>query len=89
MRYGLSAMTRPALPPWVVDNRTSVAREAEPYRTMTAAARAQALAAACRAAARQLAARPDRQRLREYRDPLPESSLIALRRLRAAARRIR
>ncbi len=80
-------MTRAALPPWVLDNRTAVAREAAPYRGLTPAQRTQALAAACRAAARQLAARPDRQRLREYRDPLPESSAAVLRRLRAAARR--
>lgn len=78
-------MTREVLPPWVVDNRTAVAREAAPYRALTPAERAQALAAACRAAARQLAARPDRQRLVEYRDPLPRSSVIILRRLRARA----
>lgn len=82
-------MKQAALPPWAVDNRTAVAREAAPYRGLTPAQRAQALAAACRAAARQLAERPDRQRLREYRDPLPQSSVAALRRLRAAARRAR
>jgi len=80
-------MKRTAIPPWAVDNRTSVAREAAPYRGLTQEKRAQALAAACRAAARQLAERPDRQRLVEYRDPLPQSSIVALRRLRAMARR--
>jgi hypothetical protein len=80
-------MKQTALPPWAVDNRTAVAREAAPYRGLTPAQRAQALAAACRAAARQLAERPDRQRLLEYRDPLPQSSVAVLRRLRAAARR--
>ncbi len=82
-------MTRIALPPWVVDNRTAVAREAEPYRGQTREQRSRALAAACRAAAKQLAARADRQRLREYRDPLPQSSVVALRRLREAAQRAR
>ena len=80
-------MSRMTLPPWVVDNRTAVAREAAPYRGLTPTQRAHALAAACRAAARQLAGRPDRQRLLEYRDPLPQSSVVVLRRLRAAARR--
>ena len=80
-------MARTALPGWVVDNRTAVAREAEPYRNITQAQRAKALAAACRAAARQLAMRADRQRLLDYRDPLPESSVVVLSRLRAAARR--
>ena len=80
-------MARSALPAWVVDNRTAVAREAAPYRGLTPAQRAQAVASACRAAARQLATRPDRQRLIEYRDPLPSSSAALLRRLRAAAAR--
>lgn len=80
-------MTRTAIPRWAVDNRTAVQREAAPYRGLTPEQRAQAVAAACRAAARQLAERPDRQRLVEYRDPLPESSVAALRRLRMAARR--
>lgn len=75
------------LPPWVTDNRTAVAREAEPYRAMTAEERWRATAAACRAAARQLAHRPDRERLLAWRDPLPDSSIELLRRLRARARR--
>ena len=83
----LASMPRTALPAWAVNNRLSVAREAAPYRDFSPAQRAQALAAACRAATQQAAARPDAQRLREYRDPLPESSRIALRRLRAAARK--
>lgn len=75
------------LPGWVVDNRTAVAREAVAYRDMTPEQHWQATAAACRAAARQLAHRSDRERLLAYRDPLPESSVAVLRRLRAAARR--
>ncbi len=74
------------LPRWVVDNRTAVAREAEPYRALTAEERLRATAAACRAAARQLAQRRDRRRLLDYRDPLPEDSARLLGRLRAAAR---
>lgn len=75
------------LPPWVVDNRTAVKREAAPYLALTAAERWRATAAACRSAARQLAQRPDRARLLEYRDPLPASSVAVLRHLRATARR--
>jgi hypothetical protein len=73
------------LPKWVVSNRTSVQREAKPYRGMSAEEHWRATAAACRSAARQLARRPDRGRILEYRDPLPESSIQILRRLRRAA----
>jgi hypothetical protein len=76
----------PKLPPWVIDNRTAVAREAAPYRGLSAEARWRATAAACRAAARQLAQRADRERLLAFRDPLPESSVRILQRLRAAAK---
>jgi hypothetical protein len=41
---------------------------------------------ACRSAMRALAIRPDRDRLAEYRDPVPQSTLDALQRLRRAAR---
>jgi len=74
------------LPNWVVDNATAVAREAEPYRDMTPEQHFRATAAACRAAARQLAQRPDRRRLLDYRDPLPDDSIRLLRRMRAAYR---
>ncbi len=79
----------PKLPPWVVDNRTAVAREAAPYRDLSVEEHWRATAAACRAAARQLAARPDRSRLLAYRDPLPASSVALLARLRDAARTAR
>jgi len=75
------------LPRWVVDNRTAVAREAEAFRGLTPEEHARATAAACRAAARQLAQRADRERLLAYRDPLPAGSVAVLGRLRAAARR--
>lgn len=79
-------MVRKPLPGWVTGNRESVTREAAPYRKMTPAQRSRALAAACRAAARQLAARPDAQRMLDYRDPLPRDSELILERLRAIAR---
>jgi hypothetical protein len=78
-------MTR--LPKWVVSNRVSVEREAAPYRGMSAEDRWRATAAACRSAARQLAGRPDRERILDYRDPLPVSTIRILRRLRRAASR--
>jgi hypothetical protein len=77
------------LPKWVVDNRTSVARETARYRDMTDDDRWRATAAACRAAARQLATRPDRDRILDYRDPLPPESTALLARLRAAYRAAR
>jgi hypothetical protein len=75
------------LPKWMVDDRTSIEREAAPWRGRSPEEHARATAAACRAAARQLALRPDRERLLAYRDPLPQSTRVALRRLREAARR--
>ena len=77
-----------ALPKWVVDNQTAIEREAAPWRGRTPAEHIRATAAACRAAARQLAQRTDRQRLLAFRDPLPESTIVALARLRANARRL-
>jgi len=79
-------MGRAELPGWAIDNRASVAREAAPYRGLTPAERSRALAAACRAAARQLAARPDARRMLDYRDPLPRDSQVILERLRKIAR---
>jgi hypothetical protein len=70
------------LPPWVVDNRTAVEREVARYRDLTREERIRAVATACRAAARQLAHRADRRRVLDYRDPLPVSTVEALRRLR-------
>ncbi len=70
------------LPKWVVDNRTAVERESAPYRGWTAEQHWRATAAACRSAARQLASRPDRDRIAAFRDPLPASTVAILRRLR-------
>jgi hypothetical protein len=59
--------------------------EAAFYRGLSAADRARLLAAACRAGARMLRSRPDAQRIAEFVDPLPESSIRALAHLRAIA----
>ncbi|MBI5498675.1 MAG: hypothetical protein HY907_00405 [Deltaproteobacteria bacterium] len=77
------------LPGWVVSNEESVEREAQPYRSMTPEERGHVLAAACRAAARLLAVRDDREQVLAYEDPLPVSSQRALERLRATATRRR
>jgi hypothetical protein len=63
--------------------------EIELYGGLTIEERARLLAAACRAGARMLRSRPDAERVAEFLDPLPESSVRALARLRreAAARR--
>jgi hypothetical protein len=81
----LEAM-RARLPSWVVDNRTSVEREAAPYREMTATQRLEILDSLCRDAMALLASRPDRQRVLEFRDRLPPSAVEALARLRAEYR---
>ncbi|MDI7266415.1 MAG: hypothetical protein QME96_00275 [Myxococcota bacterium] len=77
------------LPAWVVDDRESVREEAAPYRLMTPEQRGALMAAACKAAARLLGVREDRRRVLAFRDPMPQSTLLALDRLRreAAARR--
>ena len=72
--------------PWVVGDHESVVAEAEPYVGMAPEQRAVALAAACRAAMRLLGIRADRQRVLSHTDPLPESSIRALERLRREAR---
>ena len=74
------------LPGWVIDNKTSVDEEAAPYRNMKPSQRADLMAAACRAAMRLLDVREDRERVLRHVDPLPESSVRALARLRRQAR---
>jgi hypothetical protein len=70
------------VPAWVVDNATAVAREAADYRGLSPVERLRLTAIACRGAARQLASRPDRLRILAHRDPLPNSTVVALERLR-------
>lgn len=69
-----------------VPEALSAEREAAHYRALSTAERAELLAAACRAGARLLASRPDAERAAAYADPLPESTLRALERLRAEYR---
>ena len=71
-----------ALPGWT---RTSVEDEVADYRNMSPDQRAEALVDACRSAAMLLDSKPEleRQKIIDYVDPLPESTLKALRRLRA------
>lgn len=72
------------LPGWVVDNATSVADEAAPYVSMTAAQRWEATKRCCQAASAMLRFHRDPEVALMYRDPLPESSVAALARLRRA-----
>lgn len=74
------------LPGWVIDDADSVRQEAAPYLAMTPAQRLRDLKAVCRAGARLLRARSDAELALAYRDPLPESTLAALSRLRKQAR---
>jgi hypothetical protein len=73
-----------ALPKWVTDNATSIREEAAPYIALSPEERAALLAAACRAGARLLRARPDAAGILERTDPLPASSEQALARLRSS-----
>jgi hypothetical protein len=74
------------LPKWVVDNQSSLRDEAAPYVGLSPEERVRMLAAACRAGAKLLRARPDAARLLERVDSLPESSERALERLRVLKR---
>lgn len=76
-------MTDVSLPGWVVDNRTSVLREAAPYREMTPEQRLKLMSTLCDEAMKQLNAREDRDAVLRFREPLPQSSVEALARLRA------
>ena len=77
------------LPKWVTSNAESVREEAAPYVHLTPAERGALMAAACRAAARLLKARPDAERVLDLVDPLPKSTEAALARLRALHRKSR
>ncbi|MBL8949817.1 MAG: hypothetical protein JNK82_03510 [Myxococcaceae bacterium] len=70
------------LPKWAKDNRTAVLEEAAPYVGMSDEQRLEVLRSVLRAGARQLAMHSERERLMEFRDPLPKSSIEALARLR-------
>lgn len=77
---------RPELPGWVTSDDESVRREVAEYRELTPADRARVLAVACRTAAKLLAARADAAEVLAFGDPLPESTLAALARLRGSSR---
>jgi hypothetical protein len=74
------------LPGWATSNDDSVRREVAEYRDMSPGDRAQGLMATCRTAAALLAARSDAADVLAFRDPVPESTLRALARLRTSAR---
>jgi hypothetical protein len=79
-------MKRAALPPWVIDDASSVREECAPYVNMSPAERMRILAALLKDAERILASREDAARARAWVDPLPASTLRALERLRSQAR---
>jgi len=83
---GIGQDTSMALPKWVTDNASSVREEAAEYVAMTPAERGVLLAAACRAGVKLLRARSDMAKVLEWVDPLPESTELALARLRALHR---
>lgn len=72
--------------PTEIPDSLSAEQEATFYRSLSFAQRAELLAAACRAAAALLRAHPHPERAASYVDPLPESTIQALARLRAEAR---
>ena len=74
------------LPGWVVDHRTSVLQKVEPYRHKTPEERARDLWDVCEAAAQLLVLNRNRKKVLAMQDPLPESTVRALARLRAKAR---
>jgi hypothetical protein len=76
-------------PEWAVDNADAVRREAARYRGMTAEEKLELVASACRTAMVLLEASPNRERALAYSDPLPASSVAALRRLMKARREAR
>ena len=67
-----------ALPGWVVDNESSLAREAEPYVDLTPEERAACLVQVCRTAMSIARSRPDSAKVLAFRDRLPASTEQAL-----------
>jgi hypothetical protein len=70
------------LPGWIVDNATSVREEVAPYVDLRIEERWRATQRCCRAAAAMLRFNRNPERALAYRDPLPESTLRELARLR-------
>ena len=69
-----------------MSNHESVERKAAPYRDMTPAQRLEIVAAVCRTAGYLLELNPQRERVLQLVELLPESSKRALARLRAELR---
>jgi hypothetical protein len=80
-------MPKPLPPGFVVDPVADVEREAARYVDMAPVQRGALVAAACRAAAAMLAARPDAAAALAHRDALPASTEAHLQRLRERSRR--
>jgi len=75
------------LPGWVIDDAASVRAEVADWLHATAAERWEATRRCARAAASMLRFHEDRSRALEWIDPVPDSTVQALARLRAARRR--
>ncbi len=75
------------LPGWAVPDRESVRDEAAPYLNVSPEVRLRHLKMACRAGVRLARMQPSPARAFGYREPLPESTVQALKRLRARSRR--
>lgn len=71
------------LPGWVVDNATSVREECEPYRNLSPQQHGEILRSVCQAAVNLAMSRADRDRVFNWKDKLPASTLAALERLRS------
>ena len=74
------------LPRWVLSDEESVWQETAQARQMTPDQRVAVLAAVCRSSARLLAMNDRRDYVLTHPDPVPQSSLDALARLRRQAR---
>ena len=74
------------LPKWVLTNEQSVWREVERYRKMTPSERAELLFAVCRDAETLAKVGGREEFCHQWRDPLPESSVRLMARLRAEYR---
>jgi hypothetical protein len=77
------------LPAWVTSNDVSLIREAADYVGLTPSQRAAIVDVLCRDAQRLLRARVDRERVLDFRDPLPDGSVKLFARLRAQQRTAR
>ncbi len=82
----LSGMRLDKLPRWLVSDEESVWQETAHSRRMTPEERLVVLAAVCRSSAKLLAMNERRDYVLTHPDPIPQSSLDALARLRAQAR---